>query len=184
MPVRGAAAVVQEHVQAQAAAAKVAGGGRLDDGLADQHRQDRGAGSQAQEAHQHRGVRQGGPGAALPQAAQTVRAGDHVAGRLATAGEGGGARVVLQPEAEGKAHDAPEHHGRPAGRRHDGRRPGRRRRRPDGPRGPAPSVPPSGPRDARLADGTALALAQPADALADRQPSVACGSLTFRPVGR
>jgi len=51
MPVRGAAAVVQEHVQAQAAAAKVAGGGGLDDGLADQHRQDRGAGPQAQETH-------------------------------------------------------------------------------------------------------------------------------------
>ena len=105
LPVRGPAAQLQEHVQIEAAAAKVAGRGRLDDRLADVHRQDSGPGTEAQEADVDRGERQGSPGAALPQAAETVGPGDRLPGRLAPVGEGSGPRLVLQPAAEGEAHD-------------------------------------------------------------------------------
>ena len=63
--VRSAAAQFQEHVQADAAAEEVAGGGGLDDGDLRLHRQDRRAGEEAEEADLHRGIDKGGAGAAL-----------------------------------------------------------------------------------------------------------------------
>ena len=65
--VRGPSAEFQEHVQADAAAEEVAGGGGLDDRHLGLHRQDRRAGTEAQEAHLHRGLHQGRPRAALQQ---------------------------------------------------------------------------------------------------------------------
>ena len=68
--VRSAAAQFQEHVQADAAAEEVAGGGGLDNRHLGLHRQDRRAGAEAQEAHLHRGLHQGRPRAALQQGMQ------------------------------------------------------------------------------------------------------------------
>ena len=68
--VRGPSAEFQEHVQADAAAEEVAGGGGLDDRHLRLHRQDRRAGTEAQEAHLHRGLHQGRPRAALQQGMQ------------------------------------------------------------------------------------------------------------------
>uniref|UniRef100_A0A8B9WSS4 Uncharacterized protein n=1 Tax=Bos mutus grunniens TaxID=30521 RepID=A0A8B9WSS4_BOSMU len=106
LPLRGPAAELQEHVQAQTVAQQVAGGGGLEHRQPHEHRQDRGAGPQAQEADLHRGERQGRTGEPLPQVPQALCAGDHKPGRQPAAREGGGTGVVLQPEAEGEAHDA------------------------------------------------------------------------------
>lgn len=103
-------------MQVEAPASEVARRSGLDDGQPDQHRQDRRAGPQEEEAHIDRGVGEGCARAALPQAAEAFSAGDNFARRQSAAGEGGGARVVLQQATEGEAHDAPEH----AGRRDDG----------------------------------------------------------------
>ena len=63
--VRGSAAEFQEHVQADAAAEEVAGGGGLHHRHLGLHRQDRRAGEEAQEADLHRGLDKGGARAAL-----------------------------------------------------------------------------------------------------------------------
>ena len=63
--VRSAAAQFQEHVQADATAEEVAGGGGLHHGHLGLHRQDRRAGQEAEEADLHRGIDKGGAGAAL-----------------------------------------------------------------------------------------------------------------------
>ena len=65
LQVRGPPVELQEHVQADAAAEEVAGGGGLDHGHLGLHRQDRRAGQEAEEADLHRGIDKGGAGAAL-----------------------------------------------------------------------------------------------------------------------
>jgi len=52
-------AELQEHVQVEAAAGELARRGGHEQYVADQFRQDDGAGSQAQETHKHRGDDQG-----------------------------------------------------------------------------------------------------------------------------
>ena len=63
--VRSSATKFQEHVQTDAAAEEVAGGGRLHHGHLGLHRQDRRAGKEAEKANLHRGLDQGGVGTAL-----------------------------------------------------------------------------------------------------------------------
>ena len=128
LSLRGTPAQLQEHVQVDAAAQEVAGGGRLHDGDFRVHRQDRGPGPEAEEEDQHRGHDQGCPGAALQQESQALRPGNHQPRRLPAAGEGSGASLVLQPEAEGEEDDpAPAGGGRLSGygREWLGRRPPR-----------------------------------------------------------
>jgi len=74
-------------------------------GYLSQHRQDRSPGQEEEEENQHRGVHQADAGATLPQEPQAQRPGDHLVGGAAGAGQGGGAGVVLQQEAEGEADD-------------------------------------------------------------------------------
>lgn len=82
-------------MQAKAVVAKVARRGRLDDRIADEHRQDRGSGKEAEEEDVDRGLREGCPRAALPQATETLRPGDHLSrGQFATR-ERGSQGVVL-----------------------------------------------------------------------------------------
>lgn len=68
MQIRGVTVVLQEHVQAETPVTEVAGGGGLDDGLPDKHRQDRGPGEEEEKANEYRSVSEGSVGAALPQA--------------------------------------------------------------------------------------------------------------------
>ncbi|CAL8288403.1 unnamed protein product, partial [Merluccius merluccius] len=117
MPVRGPAAELQEHVQAETAAEQVAGGDGLEHGQPHQPGQDRGAGAQTEEADLDRSRGEGSAGEPLLEMPQAVRARDHVAGRHAAAGEGGGEGLVLQQATEGEEDDpgggpAPEHGGR------------------------------------------------------------------------
>lgn len=143
MSVRSVAVEFQEHVQAETAAAKVAGGGGLDDGFADEHRQNSGAGQEEEKAHEHRGVGEGGARAALSQAAEALGARNNQPGGQPAAREGSGARVVLQQATEGEADDSSEH----ARRGHDGRN------------GSADALRP--PRAAREPSGSSLAFALP-----------------------
>ncbi len=105
LQVRGPPAELQEHVQADATPQEVAGGGRLYHRDLGQHRQDRRTGPEAEEANLNRGQHQGSTGAALQQEPQALRAGNHQPRRQPPVGEGGGAGVVLQQEAEGEAND-------------------------------------------------------------------------------
>lgn len=116
MSVRSVTVELQEYVQAEAAAAKVVGGGGFDDGLADEHRQDRGAREEEEKAHEHRSVGEGSAGAALSQAAEAFGSGDHQLSGQFAVGEGSGACVVLQQATEGEADDSSEH----TRRGHDG----------------------------------------------------------------
>ncbi|GIY92614.1 hypothetical protein CEXT_691281 [Caerostris extrusa] len=113
--IRSPAAELQEHVQAEAPAGQVAGGGGQHHGLPDLHRQDRRPGTQAKEEDQHRGVCERGPREPLPQAAQALCAGDSGTGGQSAAREGGGQGVVLQPAAEGEEDDPSRQHRRGAG---------------------------------------------------------------------
>ena len=65
LQVRSSAAQFQEHVQADAAAEEVAGGGRFHHGHLGLHRQDRRAGEEAEEADLHWGLDKGSVGTAL-----------------------------------------------------------------------------------------------------------------------
>jgi hypothetical protein len=157
-------------VQAEAAPPEVARGGGLYDGLADLHRQDRRPGPEEEKAHQHRGVSEGRPRAALPQAAQALGPGDILAGRQLAARKGGCASVVLQSAAEGKADDAAEH----ARGRDDG---GHAPRQPH-----APQLRPP-PGHARLPHGPALALPQSPYVVSPRHGPPVDGALASSPLG-
>jgi len=108
MQVRGAPTELQEHVQTQAPAQQMAGGGGLHLGKPDQPGQDRRAGEEEEKADLDRGECQRGPGEPFPQVPETRGGGDHLAGGQPAAREGSGAGLVLQPAAEGEAHDAPK----------------------------------------------------------------------------
>lgn len=103
-------------MQTEAPAQQMAGGGRLHDREPDQHRQDRHAGEEEEEAHVHRGERKRRAGEPFPQVSQAVRAGNQLLGGHAAVGEGGGPGLVLQPQAEGEAHDAAWTAAHPGGR--------------------------------------------------------------------
>lgn len=113
-------------MQTKAAAEQVAGGGGLVHGQLQQYRQDSSSGEKEEEEDVHRSEREGSSRDALSQVSQAFRAGDHVAGGLASVGEGGGARVVLQPEAEGEAHDTARRAAAPRGTLFSQRERGRR----------------------------------------------------------
>ena len=102
LPVWGAPVELQKHVQTEAVAGQMAGGGGQRHRLAQLHRQNLPAGPETEKAHQHRGDGQGVAGAALYAPPEAHGAGDYRAGRPAAAGEGSGACMVLQSEAEGK----------------------------------------------------------------------------------
>ena len=173
LPVRGPAAQFQEHVQADAAAQEVAGGGGLDDRHLGVDRQDRGSGPEAEEADEHRGLDQGRTGAALQQEPEALGSGDLQPGRQPPAGKGGRQGLVLQPEAEGEEDDAAQHGRVPLGRGPDRgprRRPSRiSLRPPPSPRshakGPGCGVAP-GPVLAGVAALAPAAAAQSADDVA------------------
>lgn len=85
----------------------MAGGSRLFHGQSHQHRQDRGSGQKAQEAHLHRSERQRCFGESLFEMSQAFGPRDNLAGGQPAAGEGGGESLVLQSEAEREKDDAP-----------------------------------------------------------------------------
>jgi len=130
LQVRGSQPLLQEHVQAQAAARQVAGGRghlancacpapsrshhvflllilerRIGGGGRRRfaHRRTGGAGAPPQETHQHRQHHPGGAGTSLQQQSQADKRGGAVHQRWIMHGEGGGESLVLQPASEGEA---------------------------------------------------------------------------------
>lgn len=117
LQIRGVATKFQKYVQTEASLAKVVGGSRFHDGIADEYRQDSRARAQEEKAHQYRGIGEGSARTTFSQAAKTVSAGDHISRGQPAAREGSSEGLVLQQAAEGEANDAAQH----AGRGHDGR---------------------------------------------------------------
>lgn len=152
-------------MQTETAPSEVARGSRFDNGKSDEYRQNCSARSETKEAHVYRSVREGSPRATFSQAAKALGAGDHVVGGQSPARERGSARVVLQPAAEGEAHDAAQH----------------ARGRDDGGHGPRAL------RARRRARQPAAALALAARPVAAARAAAgrahAGGALTVRPVG-